>query len=108
MLKRQGDLLFELVTDPMPVRFAAVGSSQAANDDVIARGETTGHVHRVVNGRVGWGAPQVGGAPRIVQAEKGCKIVHEEHADLPLEPGAWLIHQQQEYLAPGEMQDVFD
>jgi hypothetical protein len=104
MFKRQGDLLFELLPDN--------GANQVTfrnfvNDGVIARGETTGHAHKLTeNGDLLW---QHGGGMAIrVLGDASGKVVHEEHDTIELEPGVWLVHRQTEYVSPDETIQVWD
>ena len=95
MFKRQGDILFEKVDS---VNEAAIGRYRSS-DGVIAKGETTGHTHKLVGGELGDG---------VIFAPEGAKVVHEEHDTVELEPGVWLIHRQIEYVGKGETQAVWD
>ncbi len=97
VMKRQGDILLERITDDRRI-------NRKMEDGIIARGETTGHAHRVENGDLGWAQ---GGAV-LVEAREGTAVVHEEHDRVELEPGIWLVHRQTEYVAPGETVGVYD
>jgi hypothetical protein len=96
-LKRQGDILLEkvhLAVDPL---------KRVVEDGVIARGEVTGHAHRVEGGV-------------LVHTNRGMAVVsdgettvtHDEHSSLELEEGIWLVHRQVEYVGPGEEVGVYD
>lgn len=97
ILKRQGDILLERV------QLSGDVSGWEVKDGVIARGETTGHAHRLVGGRLVNERGQM-----TVVAPSGASVAHEEHDTLELEPGIWLVHRQQEYVAPGETVRVYD
>lgn len=97
-MKRQGDILFEQVEARPPGR-----AGDPIRDGVIARGETTGHAHKLDGGtllRVG--------RDLVIDVPDGGVVTHEEHDRIELEPGVWLVHQQQEYVGPGETADVYD
>ncbi len=93
---RQGDLLFEKVADARRLR--------RVEDGVIARGETTGHAHRVENGTLSYGVS----GTMLIDAGPETAVTHEEHDRIELEPGIWLVHRQEEYVAPGETSMVYD
>lgn len=95
LLKRQGDILLERVDRP--------AGGRPIEDGVIARGETTGHAHRLEGGTLLQDRGDV-----LAAVPEGGKVVHEEHDTLELEPGVWLVHRQTEYLAPGENAAVYD
>jgi hypothetical protein len=100
ILKRQGDILLQLTEIG---ELAPRDSLENIADGVIARGEVTGHAHRVVGGTL----YSQYGTLRVV-AEEGTKVVHDEHADLELEPGIWLVRNQEEYAGDGQMTGVYD
>ncbi len=91
---RQGDIfvvkLDEEVnlTDAKPVR-----------NGVIARGETTGHTHRVSPSSLAAGAALMllGRSMYLRTPEAGATIVHEEHGPIQLPAGAYAVVNQQEF-----------
>ena len=99
VLKRQGDILLELVEKPDSLVLRG-----QVEDGVIAQGEVTGHAHKLVGGELRHGD---GGMLALVPAS-GAVVTHDEHADLELEEGVWLVRTQSEYVGAGEMADVYD
>jgi hypothetical protein len=91
---RQGDLLF-IKVDGLP---AGGGKTKKKKDDIILKGEATGHAHRIVNGQIleyrDWRNNGM-----YLQVEDEGKVVHEEHATIFLTPGFWLVVRQREYNA---------
>ena len=97
MLKRQGDILLEKVDGVQVTR------KHLIEDGVIARGEVTGHAHRVEGGELAHT-----NAGTLVFAEGGTTVEHEEHDRIELEDGIWRVHRQVEYVGPGEEVGVYD
>ena len=101
---RQGDILFVKV-DELPAE------AKKKYDGVVARGETTGHAHRVDAGNLfalantrmtnAIGGVAVAEADLFVGVPEGAdvpsRIVHEEHAPITLEPGVWRVYRQREF-----------
>lgn len=100
MLKRQGDILLEKIT-AIPEK---ITPRMVVEDNVIAKGEVTGHAH-VLNG--GTLYMQYGTMYAVVE-DGGGQVVHDEHATLELEDGVWLVHNQTEYLSRDETVGVYD
>jgi hypothetical protein len=85
---RQGDLLFVKV-DSLPKRFRRVDS------DVVHRGEASGHSHRLIGGRIYrnyWNTEET-----FIVVDSVGKVVHEEHGEIILEKGVWMVVRQREY-----------
>lgn len=80
----QGDVTF------IPVKAVPVGVKKVA-DGVIARGETSGHSHRVGTLEAAE-LYAIEGKMFLQVGESGVSIVHEEHAPVTLEPGNYEIH----------------
>lgn len=106
---RQGDLLI------VPVPPEAVPASEASlprepRDGrgrlVLALGEATGHTHAVVG--PGTLARETGPlAPAWLHLPEGGRVVHEEHAAIPLPRGWFRVVRQREYV-PGSVRVVVD
>ena len=93
MKYRQGDLLFEKM-DKVPK-----GRRKVRKDNIILRGEATGHAHRLKGGELfelwSW-------EPGLyIEIKTKGQIVHEEHAPIELEKGFYRVIRQREY-SPGE------
>ena len=95
-LKRQGDILLEKVD-------VNVTRKTLIEDGVIARGEVTGHAHRVENGELA-----NTNAGTLVFSDGNTTVEHEEHTRIELEEGVWRVHRQTEYVGPGEEVGVYD
>lgn len=85
---RQGDVLITPTKDPIPQ------GAKKREDGVLARGEATGHAHRVDP------------AQAQIYDEKGAvylqvlaptEVVHEEHGPISLMPGTYKVSYQREY-----------
>ncbi|MBW5482419.1 hypothetical protein [Streptomyces bambusae] len=107
---RQGDVLI------VPIEESAVPphigeAPQEARDGrgrlVLALGEVTGHAHAVVGpGRlVRESGPSAG--PMWLHLPDGGRVVHEEHAAIPLPKGWYRVVRQREYV-PGAVRLVAD
>lgn len=88
MMIRQGDLLF--------TKGSAPAVAEERPDGIIARGETTGHMHRLVGGVLLAVAAQL-----YVRAARACQVVHEEHSPVALPEGEWVVTRQREYVPNG-------
>lgn len=89
---RQGDVLL------IPVEQVPVQSRPVAHPEgrvTLALGEATGHAHVVVGDeRV---TMRAWGTDRYVVLARNAQLVHEEHATVPLSPGAYRVIVQREY-----------
>jgi len=93
MVIRQGDLLFERKEIPQ--------DAQEIQDGVLARGEATGHTHRV---RPGTAVALLAAGMAYVRAMQEAYIDHEEHATVTLPVGDWAVRRQREYRPEGWVQ----
>lgn len=84
---RQGDILLKKI-ETMP------DSVKESEDDVILKGEATGHAHRIVNGTI---FTRSGTNQMYIEASVGAELVHEEHNTIPLEAGLYEVIRQREY-----------
>ncbi|MER5636081.1 hypothetical protein ABT095_03915 [Kitasatospora sp. NPDC002227] len=106
---RQGDVLIV----PVPEEAAPVsghGLTEQPRDGrgrlVLALGEVTGHAHAVV------GPGRLLREPGMfstawLQLTEGGRVVHEEHAAIPLPKGWYRVVRQREYV-PGAVRVVSD
>ncbi|MBD0670491.1 hypothetical protein [Streptomyces sp. CBMA156] len=106
---RQGDVLIVPVEESVvPPRVAelAVQPRDGRGRMVLALGEVTGHAHAVVG--PGWLRRETGpfGAGWLHLPEGG-RVVHEEHAAIPLPKGWYRVIRQREYV-PGAVRMVAD
>jgi hypothetical protein len=90
---RQGDLLFVEVE-----RLPKKKGLTRVHDNVIQRGEASGHAHRLVGGELyeSWLDSFSEHRMFIVISTVG-KVVHEEHGEIVLEKGIWMVVRQREY-----------
>lgn len=92
MLARQGDILFVKLNEQIDL-----SGAQLRPDGVIARGEVTGHAHRVDTSKA-----QVLTLERseykfdILKVLENAPVWHEEHQTVQLEPGLYWIRRQRE------------
>jgi hypothetical protein len=82
---RQGDLLFRKVA-------ALPKDAKEVNDNVLARGEITGHTHRIEGAKVFRSRNQL-----LVQVDQVARVVHEEHEAFELSTGIYEVVRQREY-----------
>jgi len=88
---RQGDLFF-VKTEEIP------SDAQPIEGGVIARGEATGHTHRV---RSGTGIALMVAGVTYVRALAEAFVDHQEHSTIILPPGNWEVFRQREYTPKG-------
>ena len=91
---RQGDIFFvKLDREP------TLEGAKPIKTGVIARGETTGHMHRVSKSSVADGAALMllGRSMYLRSPEAGSTIVHEEHGPIELPAGVFAVVNQQEF-----------
>lgn len=103
VLKRQGDILLEKVNAMPTEGTTPFMKRKLVEDGVIARGEVTGHAHTLVGGSL-----YSQGSLLYAVTEAQGSVVHDEHGDIELEPGVWLIHNQTEYVSADEQTRVYD
>ena len=92
-LLRQGDVLLKRI-DGMPA------DAKGTNDSVLARGEATGHSHRIEGGKVF----RTGNGQLLVQVEEEAKLLHEEHGQITVPQGTYEVVRQVEYNPIAERQ----
>jgi hypothetical protein len=91
---RQGDVFLKSI-NKLP-------ENAQPKDNILARGEATGHKHQIVNGKVFSANNQ-----QYVMAEQKTKLVHEEHNELDIPEGVYEVRIQREYN-PRENRQVMD
>jgi hypothetical protein len=99
---RQGDVLLIRIEGSIPVDARRVDGP--GGRIVLAYGEATGHAHAVIGGEA---TVYESGHERFLEVRLASSLIHEEHAALDLEAGAYRIVRQREY-APGEFRSVQD
>ncbi|MED7955192.1 hypothetical protein [Streptomyces sp. BE303] len=106
---RQGDVLIVLVEESaVPTRVGSLAPQprDARGRLVLALGEVTGHAHAVVGpGELRREAGPFGAA--WLHLVEGGRVVHEEHAAIPLPKGWYRVVRQREYV-PGSVRVVAD
>ena len=86
---RQGDILLrEIEVIPEGVK--------SSNNDVILRGEATGHAHRIVNGTI-FTRETFRSEEMYVEAKLEAALIHEEHNTIQVEAGFYEVIRQREY-----------
>ncbi|RSS60864.1 hypothetical protein [Streptomyces sp. WAC06614] len=106
---RQGDVLIVPI-DASAVPAHVAEAPQEPRDGrgrlVLALGEVTGHAHAVVGpGRLVREPGPFG--PLLLHLPDGGRVVHEEHAAIPLRKGWYRVVRQREYV-PGSVRLVAD
>ena len=93
---RQGDVLIRRVSK-IPAGVTAVPLD--AGRVILAYGEVTGHAH-AVEGDVQLLAADIADLERrFLRVEAECRVVHEEHGTVTLEPGDYEVTRQREYAS---------
>jgi hypothetical protein len=106
---RQGDILIVPVpeeTVPATVRAAPCAPRDPGGRLVLALGEATGHAHAVVGPGALVRSPHPMD-PDFLHLPSGGRVVHEEHAAIPLPKGWYRVQRQREYV-PGAFRVVAD
>lgn len=91
---RQGDIFFvKLDREP------EMTDARAVKTGIIARGEESGHMHRVSPSSLANGAELLaaGGSMFLRTAEEGATIVHDEHGPIELPKGLYAVVNQREF-----------
>lgn len=94
---RQGDLLIKKI-DVLPA-----GYVNEKTDNVLVKGESTGHSHKLIGGKV----IQIMSNLYMTIPEKG-QLVHEEHQTIELEKGVYAVIRQREYVSKDEERTIYD
>ena len=91
---RQGDIYFVKLDGEIDSENAT-----AVKNGIIAKGETTGHAHRVSQSSIVAGTLLclVGRSMFLRSPEAGATIVHDEHGPIELPAGAYAVVPQQEF-----------
>ena len=92
---RQGDVLLVEVDAPP--------NGLKEKDNVLARGEATGHSHRIEGAKV----YVTEDGMQVVQVERAARLVHEEHGEMVIPQGTYEVVLQEEYL-PGSREAAGD
>ncbi|MFF3504549.1 hypothetical protein [Streptomyces sp. NPDC003247] len=106
---RQGDVLIVPVAEeavPPHVGTAPREPRDGRGRLVLALGEVTGHAHAVVGPGELVREPGPFG-PLLLHLPQGGRVVHEEHAAIPLPRGWYRVVRQREYV-PGSVRIVAD
>jgi hypothetical protein len=88
---RQGDIYM------LPVKEVPEGAIK--KDNIVQRGEHTGHMHQIVDGEV-----YIKDGNQYVIARQKTVLVHEEHKEVKLKKGVYLIRRKREYSPLAERQ----
>jgi len=91
---RQGDIYFVKVSEE-----GETAEVKPVKNGIIAKGETTGHAHRVSSSSMTAGALlYLAGREMFLRSpEAGTKIVHDEHHAIDLPKGLYAVVHQQEF-----------
>jgi hypothetical protein len=91
---RQGDIYFVKLDGARDL-----AQAKAVKDGIIARGETTGHAHRLSPASITAGALLclLNEAMMLRAPEAGAVIVHDEHGPVDLPEGIYAVVHQREF-----------
>jgi hypothetical protein len=100
---RQGDIYFVKLDGEIDSE-----SATAIKNGIIAKGENTGHSHRVSPSSMAAGALLclVGRSMFLRSPEAGATIVHDEHGPIELPAGSYAVVLQREFDGLGWRQVV--
>ncbi len=112
---RQGDIL--LIRTETPEKHNQKDADLENGRIIIARGEKTGHTHSVdvesasivrglFKGLIDQKESEAG--PILLLVEEDTQLVHDEHAPLALEKGAYEVRRQREYVPSRPPRRVID
>ena len=94
---RQGDILL-IPIDEVPDTRGAAQARDVRGRIVLAEGEATGHAHAIeANGARLFGDDLQRRFLEVI-ADGGVDLVHEEHAAIHLNPGAYRVVRQREWV----------
>ncbi len=91
---RQGDIFFVKLAEEQNL-----GDAPVQKNGVIARGEQTGHAHRVAASSLAAGAVLylLGREMYLRAPAEGAVVVHDEHQPIQLPAGSYAVVNQQEF-----------
>ena len=91
---RQGDIYFVKLDEEIDS-----ASATPVKSGIIAKGETTGHAHRVTPSSIAQGSllSLIGRSMFLRSPEAGTIIVHEEHGTIALPRGSYAVVPQREF-----------
>jgi hypothetical protein len=91
---RQGDIYFVKLDEEINS-----ANGVPVKSGIIAKGETTGHAHRVSPSSIAAGAllSLVGRSMFLRSPQTGTTIVHDEHGPIQLPAGSYAVVPQQEF-----------
>ena len=91
---RQGDIYFVKIEEEIDSAMTT-----PVKNGIIAKGETTGHAHRVLASSMAQGAllSLVGRSMFLRSPEAGATIVHDEHGPIELPAGSYAVVPQREF-----------
>ncbi len=92
LMIRQGDLLF-IPVEKLPKE------TRETKETVLAKGESTGHAHRLSPGAQA--AILMAGTIMYLRVVQACQVVHEEHKAVDLQEGLYEVRRQAEYSPNG-------
>jgi hypothetical protein len=88
---RQGDILF-VECEEIPA------AARQRKDGIVARGEVTGHTHRLAGGTA---MLMICAGIAYINAQTEAYVRHDEHKEIILPPGKYRIKRQREYTPNG-------
>jgi hypothetical protein len=102
---RQGDVLLVPV---LSIPATATPRPRDAGRVILAYGEVTGHAHRIdAPDACGAALLDAPGNETFLTLDAVSQLLHEEHAAIPLAPGAYRVVRQREY-SPAAIRYVAD
>lgn len=96
MMYRQGDVLLQKI-DSIP-------KGAIVKDNVLAKGEITGHSHRIVGNTQTY----IMDGQQFVMVNEASVLQHEEHKPITVPKGMYKVRIQREYTLTEEVRQVTD
>ena len=99
---RQGDVLL--------VQVDVIPKTAAKKDNIIARGETTGHCHQFFDAAAVVVSFDAATDQQFVHVsgQRPADLVHEEHNTIHVQPGKYAVRVQREYTMLDDVRQVAD
>lgn len=95
---RQGDVFLESINE--------IPKETKEKDKILAYGEATGHHHRFENNEARVFIDNSGN--QYCQLEEQSELIHEEHDNIKIPKGNWIVRKQREYDVSEGVRQVMD
>jgi hypothetical protein len=107
MIMRQGDILIVPI-HPNNIPTHTVDVNRDNGRAILAHGEVTGHAHAITDPNCDLITDQQANELYLIVYGESVNVTHEEHNTITLDPGAYRIFRQREYVAENLTSPVDD